>query len=347
MLETTIACGSRDVEIWAKRKWEFDSETKQSAKLTTATKANSSLQLPPFDWWVVKASKANGGRDVWILNESNAGKVLTELEPDDEYVIQRYVNNPLLYHGKKFHFRCYTAMMGDGTAMIYEMAFILCAGLAFDYSDDDARKHITNLSVNKRFSGHPGQVPCHLPTEYPQVFTELQKMWSAVVEAAMPYMSHQLRPESHFEFFGIDVIADSDGGCWFIEANRLPGLESSSNNKEAEDAMYDEMMSSFLRIILRQYIPADSSAAADPIEKKEAPRLFCGPHKMCGMWCCVRSAAAGVDRYGSIGTSSPSTSSSEDNAHTASPATWMNLLKWRAFTRKLRATVVIQPNCGN
>mmetsp|Transcript_31208 Transcript_31208/g.52671 ORF Transcript_31208/g.52671 Transcript_31208/m.52671 type:complete len:181 (-) Transcript_31208:9-551(-) len=73
MLETTIACGSRDVEIWAKRKWEFDSETKQSAKLTTATKANSSLQLPPFDWWVVKASKANGGRDVWILNESNAG----------------------------------------------------------------------------------------------------------------------------------------------------------------------------------------------------------------------------------------------------------------------------------
>lgn len=39
------------------------------------------------------------------------------------------------------------------------------------------------------------------------------------MEAALPYMAHQSSP-LHFEFFGIDVIADASGGCWLIEANR-------------------------------------------------------------------------------------------------------------------------------
>lgn len=81
----------------------------------------------------------------------------------------RYVDSPLLFRGKKFHFRCYTVMMADGTAMVYRKAFILSAGLDFDYNDDDVRKHVTNLSVNKKFAGHPGQVPCNLLEEYPQV----------------------------------------------------------------------------------------------------------------------------------------------------------------------------------
>lgn len=60
-------------------------------------------------------------------------------------------------------------MMADGTAMVFQKAFILSAGLDFDYKDDDVRKHVTNLSVNKRFEGHPGQVPCDLQEKYPQV----------------------------------------------------------------------------------------------------------------------------------------------------------------------------------
>lgn len=44
-------------------------------------------------------------------------------------------------------------------------------------------------------------------------------MWAAVVAAALPYMQHQASP-LHFEFFGIDVIADDAGQVWLIEANR-------------------------------------------------------------------------------------------------------------------------------
>ncbi|KAJ1427693.1 tubulin-tyrosine ligase family-domain-containing protein, partial [Ochromonadaceae sp. CCMP2298] len=224
MLETYIAEGGGEVGAWVKARWE--------------TQGTAQAEL---DWWVVKASKGNGGRDVWILNAGNADKVLSELEPLEEYVIQKYVNHPILFKGKKFHFRCYSAMMGDGSALVYQKSFILSAGMDFDYKDDDMRKHVTNLSVNKRFKGHPGQVTCNMPIEFPEIYIEVKKMWGAIVDAAYQFMSKQ-RGGQHFEFFGIDVIADSAGACWFIEANRLPGLESSSNNKDDEDVMYDEMM---------------------------------------------------------------------------------------------------------
>lgn len=35
------------------------------------------------DWWVVKASKGNGGRDIWILNENNYQTVMEEIPPED------------------------------------------------------------------------------------------------------------------------------------------------------------------------------------------------------------------------------------------------------------------------
>jgi len=84
------------------------------------------------------------------------------------YVLLRYVKNPLLYKNKKFHFRCYT-MMSLTTAMIYQYAFILSASINFDYNDDNINKHITNLSINKKFENHPGQIPCDLKNEYPMV----------------------------------------------------------------------------------------------------------------------------------------------------------------------------------
>lgn len=78
--------------------------------------------------------------------------------------------SPALWNGKKFHFRCYSLLMGDMTAYVYDRAFILTAGSDFDMSPSaDITKHVTNLSVNKKVPGHPGQVPSKLEEEYPWV----------------------------------------------------------------------------------------------------------------------------------------------------------------------------------
>ena len=47
--------------------------------------------------------------------------------------------------------------------------------------------------------------------------------------AAAPYMQEQLSP-LHFEFFGIDVIADSMGASWLVEANRYNSSTSNASH---------------------------------------------------------------------------------------------------------------------
>lgn len=41
------------------------------------------------DWWALKASKGNGGKDVWVINRHNYASVLAAVPPKDEYILQR------------------------------------------------------------------------------------------------------------------------------------------------------------------------------------------------------------------------------------------------------------------
>lgn len=79
MLQTFVADNATAVEAWAERRWGSEPST-------------STEQTQARDWWVVKASKGNGGRDIWVMYKENYTKVVSELSASDEYVIQRYRN---------------------------------------------------------------------------------------------------------------------------------------------------------------------------------------------------------------------------------------------------------------
>jgi hypothetical protein len=68
----------------------------------------------------------------------------------------------------------FALIRGDGSALLYDYAFILSASEPYDTLKShglalNEQRHLTNLSINKMAKGHPGQVVCHLPSEYPQV----------------------------------------------------------------------------------------------------------------------------------------------------------------------------------
>lgn len=112
-------------------------------------------------------------------------------------------------------------MFADMKAFVYEGAYVLTAGIDYDVESVsiDSRKHITNLSVNKRIAGHPGQIPVNLAVDYAAEFAQICDIWRCVVEAAAPFMRIQ-KSARRFEFFGIDVVVNASGQCWLIEINR-------------------------------------------------------------------------------------------------------------------------------
>lgn len=78
LLKTYVASSGSLVKQWACNQWDTDS-------------------IKNHDWWVVKASKGNGGRDIFVINNTNYHNVLSLLNDNDEYVIQQYVDRPMLW----------------------------------------------------------------------------------------------------------------------------------------------------------------------------------------------------------------------------------------------------------
>ena len=97
VLETYVACSPSDVKVWAEMRWiapsnnrvfgsiESPSEAAAAAAAATVTASAAAVH----DWWAVKSSKGNGGRDVWMMHKDNYPSVLAELPTGEELVIQR------------------------------------------------------------------------------------------------------------------------------------------------------------------------------------------------------------------------------------------------------------------
>lgn len=64
----------------------------------------------------------------------------------------------------------YTIITGTLESFLYEKGFILTAGIDYDCYTDSVNKHITNLSINKKIEGYPGQIPVNVCKEYPEVY---------------------------------------------------------------------------------------------------------------------------------------------------------------------------------
>lgn len=76
-LDSYIALTYRDIKTWTENKWN---------------QKNSTVSSDHSDWWVLKACRGNGGKDIWILTCTSYLSVLEEISKriDEEYVIQRY-----------------------------------------------------------------------------------------------------------------------------------------------------------------------------------------------------------------------------------------------------------------
>lgn len=85
-LETYIGINSSVVKNWAFEKW--------GNKLNNiSTDIHVFSALNPMgvvnDWWVIKASKGNGGKDIWVVNSTNYKNICKEIPVNDEFVIQK------------------------------------------------------------------------------------------------------------------------------------------------------------------------------------------------------------------------------------------------------------------
>lgn len=101
--------------------------------------------------WLVKPTSANRGIGIEVFStisqikdflDSKARGAAMGIKPI--WVLQKYIENPLLYNGRKFDLRVWVVALDNGDVFMYAPGYVRTSSETFDLSSDNRYAHLTN-----------------------------------------------------------------------------------------------------------------------------------------------------------------------------------------------------------
>ena len=183
-------------------------------------------------------------------NINNKEKILLEDKEEKIYncnkiLIQKYIESPLLYKGRKCDMRIWVLLTHDLKLYLFKEGHLKTCSVEYNINDEDAFAHITNYSFQKHNSNFQkfekgNEVPFYefqkfIDETYPnknyKLKRDLMTQLKDIIKTTMLCGKNRFNKnnrQSQFEIFGYDFMMDSDFNVFLIEINTNPGLEISS-----------------------------------------------------------------------------------------------------------------------
>ncbi|XP_037688181.1 tubulin polyglutamylase TTLL5 isoform X14 [Choloepus didactylus] len=253
--------------------------------------------------WIVKPVASSRGRGVYLINNPN------QISLEENILVSRYINNPLLIDDFKFDVRLYVLVTSYDPLVIYlyEEGLARFATVRYDQGAKNIRNqfmHLTNYSVNKKSGDY---VSC----DDPEV-EDYGNKWSmsamlrylkqegrdttalmahvedliiktiisaelAIATACKTFVPHR---SSCFELYGFDVLIDSTLKPWLLEVNLSPSLACDAPlDLKIKASMISDMFTvvGFVcqdpaqRASTRPIYPTFESSRRNPLQKPQRP----------------------------------------------------------------------------
>ena len=162
----------------------------------------------------------------------------------DNIIIQKYIENPLLYKGRKFDMRIWVLLTHQMKVYIFKEGHLKTCSVKYDINSKDSFSHITNYSFQKNNNNFEkyelgNEVPFYefqkyLDEKYPnknyKIKIDLMKQLKKIISLTMQSAKDKIKNNKNYQFeiFGYDFMIDEDFNVFLIEINTNPGLEESS-----------------------------------------------------------------------------------------------------------------------
>ena len=160
-------------------------------------------------------------------------------------IIQKYIENPLLYKGRKFDIRIWVLLTHTMKVYVFKEGHLKTCSIEYNPNSKDAYAHITNYSFQKyntNFQKYEegNEVPFfefqnYLNDNYSKINYNIKdnlipqiKEIIKLTMKSIKYKINKNRRNYQFEIFGYDFMIDSEFNLFLIEINTNPGLEESS-----------------------------------------------------------------------------------------------------------------------
>ncbi|CAD8105721.1 unnamed protein product [Paramecium primaurelia] len=242
--------GVNDIEY--QKFLEYFNRRTEEIKEIERTRDRKDKRKLPINLWIIKPGElTNRGNGITVCNDLNEiNKIINEEIQEGRprtYIVQQYIENPLLYNKRKFDIRCYmllTSQNGIFKGYWYQEGYIRTSSKEFTTKCLDRFVHLTNDAVQSKdqdYGKHePGNkisylefqryVEANHPNSKFNFFIDIYpKMKSAALEM-MKATYGKIDPHrriNSFELYGLDFMIDDNFKLWLIEANTNPCLELS------------------------------------------------------------------------------------------------------------------------
>ena len=263
------------------------------------------IYIPPsfiseFNYWIVKPPDLFQGMGIKVFKDfkeikNHCQNLFTGIEKvtaeQEEYckkhnielkptihksefiLIQKYLDSPLLYYGRKFDIRCYVLVDYCFNVYMCREGHLKACSQKYDLNDLNIFTHITNYSLQKRckdFSKYEQgneisfkkfiellDNTSKIKGRGKKIFNKIYSKMKEEIQISMNAVGRRLKGVPKvlsFQIFGYDFIIDKDYNPWILEINDNPGLEISS---ELISHLIPRMVDDALRLTIDKVFPTE------------------------------------------------------------------------------------------
>lgn len=218
--------------------------------------------------WLVKPAAENQGRGIAIFKNDLQGmkRFLASKAPNIPWVIQKYIERPLLYCGRKFDIRMWAVITWKRELYYYRHGYVRTSSDTYSLDNNLSSVHLTNNCLQK----YKDKYGCfeegntlslevlekYMAEQYPgfnldkHVFPRVRDL---MIDTFLS-VKNELNPGERrncFELLGFDFMIDEDLRTWLIEVNTNPYL--GVPNKFIE-GLLPKMLNDLFAITLDPYV---------------------------------------------------------------------------------------------
>eukprot|EP00743_Colponemidia_sp_Colp-15_P004635 GILK01004995.1.p1 GENE.GILK01004995.1~~GILK01004995.1.p1 ORF type:complete len:998 (+),score=200.20 GILK01004995.1:113-2995(+) len=192
--------------------------------------------------WLVKPAALNQGKGIEVFKDlSQIINFLTTRQPKSLWLVQKYIERPLLFAGRKFDIRIWVLFTNRLDVFMYEQGYLRTSSDVYDTESKDNYVHLTNNCLQKYGDNYGrweegntlsfASFQSYLDETFPEQKIDFEahlipRMKDLIVDTFLSVRSqlNQSNRKHNFELFGYDFMVDEDFRVWLIEVNTNPYL---------------------------------------------------------------------------------------------------------------------------
>lgn len=178
--------------------------------------------------WLVKPSCMNRGKGIEIFhNKEDIIKFISSKPLFSKWVVQKYIERPLLYKGRKFDLRVWACVNQSNEVFFYKKGYVRLSSETYDLDNQNNYVHLTNNCLQQhgeKYGEHEEgntigyeTLQEFLDETYPDLGVDVYKHFIPRIKDIILDTIFSIQADlkackrkNSFEFFGYDFLIDED-----------------------------------------------------------------------------------------------------------------------------------------